>query len=70
MAEYNSLYLDLKKRLSILKLKAQLECGLTEDQKESKLKAIDGLLKLLDERYSENLYLEGIEESVSRLEGN
>jgi len=69
MAEYNSLYLDLKKRLNVLKLKAQTECGLTEEQKRSKLFAIDSLLKLLDERYSENLYLECIDESVSRLEG-
>ena len=68
MAEYNNYYLALQKRLTILKLASQDNIGLTRDQMNEKLAVIDNLLKLLDERYSDGLYLESIEDALIALE--
>lgn len=67
MAEYNKKYLELKNRLSILKLRISGK-SLPSEQKKSLLSCVDNLLKLLDERYSENLHLEIVESEVKKLE--
>ena len=67
MTEYNEKYLDLKKRLSILKIIISSQSS-SIDQAVSSLTCIDSLLKLLDERYSDGLYLETIESEVIKLE--
>lgn len=67
MAEYNEKYLDLKKRLSILKILISSKSS-SNNQVLSSLTCIDSLLKLLDERYSDGLYLETVESEVIKLE--
>lgn len=59
MGDYNMTYLILKKKLSILKL--------LSESSTSKSK-IDGLLKELDERYSENKPLSIIESQLEKVE--
>ena len=60
MGDYNMTYLTLKKKLSILKL--------LSESSTSKSK-IDGLLKELDERYSDGKILSGIESEIEKIEG-
>jgi len=68
MAEYNAKYLELLKRLSVLKLLAGSDLSLTDDQRNIKLMVIDSLLKRLDERYYEGKFLENIEKEVDKIE--
>lgn len=68
MAEYNVKYLELKRRLKILKLLNDTDLNLTSQQKSDKGKVLDILLKELDNRYAENLFLDEIEMSVENLE--
>ena len=68
MAEYNILYLELIKRLSILKAKLPYLNSLEESEKEEYRKIIDLLLKKLDDRYSEAKYIDDIEDDVIELE--
>lgn len=67
MADYNTLYLELNKRLSILKAKLSY-ISVSELQMESLKETIDKLLKKLDERYSEERYMDDIEEDIIQLE--
>ena len=67
MADYNTLYLELNKRLSILKAKLSY-ISVGDSQLEGYRMQIDKLLKKLDERYSEERYMDDIEEDVSILE--
>ena len=69
MADYNTLYLELNRRLSILKAKLSY-ISVSESQMEDYKQQIDKLLKKLDERYSEERYMDDIEEDVSTLEKN
>lgn len=62
--EYNKLYLDIKKRLSLIKIKL-LYNDISENYITEKL---DILFKELDERYSENKYLDNLESEVTKLE--
>ena len=68
MAEYNIKYLDLRKRLSILKLLNDTDVNLTNQQKSDKSTILDALSKELDHRYSENLFLDEVEMSIENLE--
>ena len=68
MAEYNVKYLELKRRLRILKLLNDTDLNLSSQQKSDKGKVLDILLKELDNRYAENLFLDEIEMSVENLE--
>lgn len=68
MAEYNVKYLELKRRLKILKLLNDTDLNLTSQQRSDKGKILDVLLKELDNRYAENLFLDEIEMSVENLE--
>ena len=68
MAEYNVKYLELKRRLRILKLLNNTDLSLTFQQRSDKGKILDVLLKELDNRYAENLFLDEIEMSVENLE--
>ena len=68
MAEYNLMYQDLKKRILIARLLTEADCNLTDPAKSSKLSIIDALLKELDYRRQEHLYLEGVEAKVNELE--
>ena len=68
MAEYNLMYQDLKKRLTVLKILTETDCTLNESVRSSRESIIDSLLKELDYRRQEHLYLEGIEVNVINLE--
>lgn len=64
MAEYNTQYLDIKKRIAILKAKFNYI-----DVKDTEiLEKLDKLAKALDIRYSEGKYLELIEDEVADIE--
>lgn len=67
MAEYNSLYLDLIRRLSVLKAKLAY-ISVSESQRIAFAQNIDTLLKKLDERYSKEMYIDDIENDVMQLE--
>ena len=69
MAEYNLQYLDLKRRLTFLKVLTASDGTLTEENKNSKLAEYDSLLKLLDDRYSDEKSLGIIETQLNKLEG-
>jgi len=70
MAEYNKQYLSIKHRLSVLKLLTESDSRMANLQKDAKLKCIDALLKILDDRYSDGLYLDQIDGEVSKYEKN
>jgi len=59
MGEYNIKYLELKRRLNVLKL--------SSDNKDLLL-CIDALLKELDNRYSDEKQLESVEEKLESIE--
>ena len=69
MAEYNLQYLNLKRRLTFLKVLTASDGTLTEENKNSKLTEYDSLLKLLDDRYSDEKSLGIIETQLNKLEG-
>ena len=69
MAEYNLQYLNLKRRLTFLKVLTASDGTLTEENKNSKLAEYDSLLKLLDDRYSDEKSLGIIETQLNKLEG-
>lgn len=69
MAEYNLQYLNLKRRLTFLKVLTASDGTLTEEKKNSKLAEYDSLLKLLDDRYSDEKSLGIIETQLNKLEG-
>lgn len=60
MGDYNMTYLTLKKKLSVLKLLSESSASKSK---------IDGLLKELDERYSNGKILSGIEAEIEKIEG-
>lgn len=58
MAEYNILYMTIKKQLAIIKIKCQ---NISEESLRKRLLTeTDLLLKDLDDKYSENKYLDDI----------
>lgn len=67
MAEYNLKYQELKRSLRILKLLNRIDPK-DDDIRNKRDAEIDKLLKELDHRYSENLFLDEIETSVKVLE--
>ena len=68
MAEYNMIYLNLKKRLSTLKLLTESDTKISEDERSIALAKIDKLQKNLDERYSDGLLLSLVESEVHKIE--
>ena len=68
MAEYNIKYLDLRKRLSVLKFLNDTDISLSPQQKADKGAILDALSKELDHRYSETLFLDEVEMSIENLE--
>lgn len=70
MTEYNAQYRDLKNRLTTLRILAETDSTSSNTQRTAKLVAYDSLLKLLDDKYSDEKDLGLIETQVSRLEGN
>ena len=66
MAEYNKIYLDLRKRLKVLKLLNESDQSLSTY--EIRRNKIDALLKELDIRYSDEQTLVDIEAEVEKLE--
>lgn len=68
MAEYNMNYMNLRKRLLTLKILTESDMTLIESSQKSRLVLIDGLLKNLDERYSENQLLSIVEIQVEEIE--
>ena len=68
MAEYNMNYMNLRKRLLTLKIVTESDMSLNESSQRSRLLLIDGLLKDLDNRYSENQPLSVIECQVDVVE--
>ena len=66
MAEYNKTYLDLRKRLKVLKLLNESDQSLSTY--EIRRNKIDALLKELDIRYSDEQTLVDIEAEVEKLE--
>ena len=67
MAEYNSLYLELSRRLSVLKAKLAY-ISASDAQRLAFAQEIDRLLKKLDDRYSKEMYIDDIENDVEKLE--
>ena len=68
MAEYNMNYMNLRKRLLTLKIVTESDMSLIESSQKSRLNLVDGLLKDLDNRYSENQPLSVIEYQVDVVE--
>ena len=69
MAEYNILFLDLNKRLSILKARLPyLGPNVSDSKKEGLRKRIDTLLKELDNDYSEGKYLTEFDSKIAEVE--
>lgn len=70
MSEYNAQYLNLRRRLSILKLLSESNNTSDNPYRRGKENYIDSLLKELDERYSENRLLNVIESQTETLENS
>jgi len=70
MAEYNTLYLDLRKRLTSMKVKMLYSTTNLNDETKGMFRYIDSLLKELDDKYSEERLLDELETKVETLESN
>lgn len=68
MADYNILYLELCKRLSVLKAKLPYANSLSDAERAMYEKEIDSTFKKLDDRYSDAKYIDDIEDAVIELE--
>ena len=67
MADYSEVYIALNKRLSVLKAKLSY-ISVSESQLESYKMQIDRLLKQLDERYTDGMFMDDVEEDITQLE--
>lgn len=67
MADYNISYLELMKKLKTLKLILNADKTISVNEKVLKLKKLDELMKMLDERYSENMVLSPVIDALNEI---